>query len=265
MRTGRRNGKDPGGGGFPGGGPGGNGEPGGNGGSQMPNPGTSSSDYSIQIMGGNIWVDAEGDGLDSNGDLTITGGNLVVFGAASNGSSADNSALDYDGTGTISGATVSSADQPETGESETDAKEPETGESETDKKDPETGESETKAPESQSSTKETNGVQETQQSSQKAEQVKPKKTKITAIQKKNGKITIKWKKVSGASGYEVWYSAKKKSGYKKLTVKKVQKVTVKTGKKLKKGKTWYLKVRSYKVTGGTKVYSKWSEVKKVKS
>lgn len=209
----------------------------------MPNPGTSSSDYSIQIMGGNIWVDAEGDGLDSNGDLTITGGNLVVFGAASNGSSADNSALDYDGTGTISGATVSSADQPETGESETDAKEPE----------------------SQSSTKETNGVQETQQSSQKAEQVKPKKTKITAIQKKNGKITIKWKKVSGASGYEVWYSAKKKSGYKKLTVKKVQKVTVKTGKKLKKGKTWYLKVRSYKVTGGTKVYSKWSEVKKVKS
>lgn len=184
-----------------------------------------------------------------------------------------------------SGATVSSADQPgttavtapedktgsstdkepETGESETDAKEPETGESETDKKDPETGESETKAPESQSSTKETNGVQETQQSSQKAEQVKPKKTKITAIQKKNGKITIKWKKVSGASGYEVWYSAKKKSGYKKLTVKKVQKVTVKTGKKLKKGKTWYLKVRSYKVTGGTKVYSKWSEVKKVKS
>lgn len=225
------------------------------------------------------------------------------------GSSADNSALDYDGTGTISGATilaagsaqmaqtpgisgqgyvsvrqqvskgkyinivsgnetvfsvltpkqvnhviytsselasgatVSSADQPETGESETDAKEPE----------------------SQSSTKETNGVQETQQSSQKAEQVKPKKTKITAIQKKNGKITIKWKKVSGASGYEVWYSAKKKSGYKKLTVKKVQKVTVKTGKKLKKGKTWYLKVRSYKVTGGTKVYSKWSEVKKVKS
>lgn len=235
--AGRRNGKDPGGGGFPGGGPGGNG------GSQMPNPGTSSSDYSIQIMGGNIWVDAEGDGLDSNGDLTITGGNLVVFGAASNGSSADNSALDYDGTGTISGATVSSADQPETGESETDAKEPE----------------------SQSSTKETNGVQETQQSSQKAEQVKPKKTKITAIQKKNGKITIKWKKVSGASGYEVWYSAKKKSGYKKLTVKKVQKVTVKTGKKLKKGKTWYLKVRSYKVTGGTKVYSKWSEVKKVKS
>lgn len=254
-------------------------------------------------------MDAEGDGLDSNGDLTITGGNLVVFGAASNGSSADNSALDYDGTGTISGATilaagsaqmaqtpgisgqgyvsvrqqvskgkyinivsgnetvfsvltpkqvnhviytspelasgatVSSADQPETGESETDAKEPE----------------------SQSSTKETNGVQETQQSSQKAEQVKPKKTKITAIQKKNGKITIKWKKVSGASGYEVWYSAKKKSGYKKLTVKKVQKVTVKTGKKLKKGKTWYLKVRSYKVTGGTKVYSKWSEVKKVKS
>lgn len=235
------------------------------------------------------------------------------------GSSADNSALDYDGTGTLSGATILAAGSaqmaqtpgisgqgyvsvrqqvskgkyinivsgnetvfsvltpkqvnhviytsPElaSGATVSSADQPETGESETDKKDPETGESETKAPESQSSTKETNGVQETQQSSQKAEQVKPKKTKITAIQKKNGKITIKWKKVSGASGYEVWYSAKKKSGYKKLTVKKVQKVTVKTGKKLKKGKTWYLKVRSYKVTGGTKVYSKWSEVKKVKS
>lgn len=73
-------------------------------------PGMSSSnDYSINIYGGNINVNAEGDGLDSNGSITITDGDILVFGAASNGSSRDNSALDWETTCVISGGLVLAA------------------------------------------------------------------------------------------------------------------------------------------------------------
>ncbi|MBR0281190.1 MAG: carbohydrate-binding domain-containing protein [Oscillibacter sp.] len=63
------------------------------------------SDYSINIMGGNVYVNADGDGLDSNGALTLTGGNIEVWGQ----SSGDNEPLDSDGTLTVNGATVFAA------------------------------------------------------------------------------------------------------------------------------------------------------------
>lgn len=88
------------GGGRPGqGGPGGN--PGENGGSAPGQGG--SSDYTINIYGGEIFVNAEGDGLDSNGDLNLLGGSLVIWGMKAGG---DNEPLDCDGTLTIDGATV---------------------------------------------------------------------------------------------------------------------------------------------------------------
>lgn len=61
--------------------------------------GASSESTQIQclaIYGGNIYVDADGDGLDSNGDLIIYGGNVVVNGPEGS----DNAALD---SGTESG------------------------------------------------------------------------------------------------------------------------------------------------------------------
>ncbi|MGM0214482.1 carbohydrate-binding domain-containing protein [Enterococcus sp. AZ109] len=61
-----------------------------------------SGDYSITIEGGTIQVDAEGDGLDSNGNIYMTGGQMTVYGPVSGG----NSALDYDGTFDISGGTL---------------------------------------------------------------------------------------------------------------------------------------------------------------
>ncbi len=63
----------------------------------------SSSDYQILIYGGYIYVNANGDGLDSNGNLTISGGTCVVFGQAANG---ENPPFDCDGTFTITGGTV---------------------------------------------------------------------------------------------------------------------------------------------------------------
>lgn len=59
--------------------------------------------FSLKISGGNISVDAEkGDGIDSNGTLTISGGNVTVFST----SSGANSPLDSDGTFKITGGTV---------------------------------------------------------------------------------------------------------------------------------------------------------------
>lgn len=59
--------------------------------------------YEMNIYGGTLAVDAEtGDGLDSNGTLTITGGTVLVWTA----STADSQPLDADGTITISGGLV---------------------------------------------------------------------------------------------------------------------------------------------------------------
>ena len=60
------------------------------------------SDSSILISGGEIYINADGDGIDSNGDLTVTGGTIYVSGPESDG----DGALDYDGTGQITGGTL---------------------------------------------------------------------------------------------------------------------------------------------------------------
>ena len=62
--------------------------------------------FSLNIYGGTLVMDTtSGDGVDSNGSLTISGGTLVVWSA----NIADNQPLDADGTITISGGTVLAA------------------------------------------------------------------------------------------------------------------------------------------------------------
>lgn len=63
------------------------------------------STYYIRIAGGKITIDAGGDGIDSNGSLTVSGGETYVSGPTDNG----NGALDFDGTGTITGGIVVAA------------------------------------------------------------------------------------------------------------------------------------------------------------
>ena len=60
-----------------------------------------SSNGSITISGGNIYVKACGDGIDANGTLSITGGSTVVCGP----NHGDTATLDYDISGTITGGT----------------------------------------------------------------------------------------------------------------------------------------------------------------
>lgn len=82
------------------------------------------------------------------------------------------------------------------------------------------------------------------------------------VNKRAGKMKVTWKKVSGADGYQVTYAANKsfRKAKKKITAKKTL-----TVKGLKKGKTYYVKVRAYKLdsTGG-KVYGVYSKVRKIK-
>lgn len=56
----------------------------------------------IMVTGGKITINAEGDGIDSNGSIDISGGSIYVSGPTSNG----DGALDYNGSATITGGTV---------------------------------------------------------------------------------------------------------------------------------------------------------------
>jgi len=75
------------------------------------------------------------------------------------------------------------------------------------------------------------------------------------------KAQIKWKKVSGAKGYKLYVSTKKGSGYKCIYTGSSLKYT-KSG--LKKGKTYYFKLKAYKKYDGKTIYSSFSSVRSVK-
>ena len=89
-----------------------------------------------------------------------------------------------------------------------------------------------------------------------------KRAKITSVKASSstGKVTVKWKKVKKAKGYQVKIS-KKKSG-KSVVYKKTTKKRKLTSKKLSNG-TYYVRVRAFKKVSGKKKYGKWSKAKKV--
>ena len=83
------------------GGPGNGDNPMGNGGA----PGQAEEGVYLRIAGGTLHVNASGDGLDSNGNLYITGGEVYVSGPTNDG----NSAIDYDGNASITGGILVAA------------------------------------------------------------------------------------------------------------------------------------------------------------
>lgn len=78
---------------------------------------------------------------------------------------------------------------------------------------------------------------------------------------KGRKLSLSWKKVNGADGYELQYADNK--GFKKKKSRQIKK-TMYTIKNCKKKKTYYIRIRAYKLDGKKKVYGSWSKVKKVK-
>ena len=93
-----------------------------------------------------------------------------------------------------------------------------------------------------------------------------KKTTLKSAKNAKGKkIVVKWKKNTAGNGYQIQYSTSKKfaKGNKTKTISK-NKTTSYTIKKLKKKKTYYVRIRTYKKVSGKTYYSGWSSVKKVK-
>lgn len=61
--------------------------------------------YLIEISDGDYWIDAGGDGLDSNGNIAMTGGTMEIYGAPNQ----ENSALDYENSFDYQGGTLLAA------------------------------------------------------------------------------------------------------------------------------------------------------------
>ena len=90
-------------------------------------------------------------------------------------------------------------------------------------------------------------------------------TSITKLKKGKKKMTVKWKKVSGAAGYQIQYSQSGSfsSGNKMVNVVASKKAKLKV-KKLQKKKIYFVHIRTYKKVGGKTYYSKWSATRSVK-
>lgn len=78
----------------------------------------------------------------------------------------------------------------------------------------------------------------------------------------SGKVKVSWNNISGETGYQISKSTKK-SG---TSIVATYKTTSGKSKTISatKGKTYYYKVRAYKVVDGKKIYGPWSSVKKYK-
>ncbi len=81
------------------------------------------------------------------------------------------------------------------------------------------------------------------------------------VNRKTRKVVVKLSGLGQGDGYQIAYSTSKSSIG---TKKKVGTSTTVNIRNLKKGKTYYVRVRTYSSAGGKTVYSKWSAVKKIK-
>lgn len=87
-------------------------------------------------------------------------------------------------------------------------------------------------------------------------------TKLTNNAK--GKLKIRWKRNKSVTGYMIQYSIDRnfRKSVKTVNIRKNKKTST-TLAKLKKGKTYYVRIATYKKSGG-KICSSWSKVKKIR-
>lgn len=90
--------------------------------------------------------------------------------------------------------------------------------------------------------------------------------KVSSLKLETGKakVTVKWSKVKGASGYKIYRSTKKSSGFKCVKTLKSGSTVKYVNKNLKKGQNYYYKVKAYRAVDGKTVYGAYSSVKKVR-
>ena len=84
----------------------------------------------------------------------------------------------------------------------------------------------------------------------------------TVVKYNSSKVTVKWAKINGTTGYQIARSKYKTKNF--TTIKTVgssySKVTVTTTRNV----TYYYKVRAYKTVDGNKIYGPWSSVRTYK-
>lgn len=94
--------------------------------------------------------------------------------------------------------------------------------------------------------------------------INPKSTSIKSLSKSKKAFTVKWKKLTTqTTGYQIQYGTS--SSFKSAKTKTItsnKKYSLKISK-LKGGKKYYVRVRTYKKVGSTKYYSDWSSKKSV--
>lgn len=94
--------------------------------------------------------------------------------------------------------------------------------------------------------------------------INPENTKITSAKVGARSITLTWDKIKKqVTGYQIQYSTSSEFKDAKTETKKIKdhKITTKKISKLKKNKTYYVRIRTYKEVDGKKYYSAWSSVK----
>jgi len=103
-------------------------------------------------------------------------------------------------------------------------------------------------------------------------QINPKGTSLKKLSKARKAATIRWSKQSAKmstsriTGYQIQLATNSKFTKNKKTVNvKGYSKTSKKVKKLKGGKKYYVRIRTYKTVSGVNYYSPWSKVKTVKT
>lgn len=94
----------------------------------------------------------------------------------------------------------------------------------------------------------------------------PKKSVIKNCKSSKKRITVNWKKVKGAKGYQIQCGENKKFTKSRTRTIKNSKARSTVFKSLKKNKKYYVRVRAYKIDyNDKKVYGKWSKVVAIKA
>ena len=92
------------------------------------------------------------------------------------------------------------------------------------------------------------------------------KTSISKVESKATGFKVTWKKKSNIKGYQIQYSTSskfKKSSTKTKTISKAKTISATINKLNSCNKKYHVRIRTYKVIKGKKVYSAWSKVKSV--
>ena len=93
----------------------------------------------------------------------------------------------------------------------------------------------------------------------------PRKASLKSVKRKGkSAVMLSWKKDSFVSGYDIYRSIKKSSKYKRIVSINYNTTVKYQDSKLKRGKTYYYKIRAYKYVNGKKMYGDYSQVKSVK-